>query len=175
MSSIATQRRLLTQNPTNSFVGAVRIKEIAAVIAQKTASATPGEYNLMIGTDSQNFDTTKVVVVIALHNVGHGGIFFYEVQHVRRISNVGQKLLYETQLSLDCAEKLVAEFEEMKQVGTFDFEKHLSMTIHVDAGQNGPSKQVIPQIIGWITSCGYKAVVKPDSYAACSITNKYSK
>lgn len=156
-------------------LGQVSIKEIAAVIAEKTASAAPGEFNLMIGTDSQNFDKTKVVIVIALHNIGHGGIFFYEIHHVRRIDNVGQKLLYETQLSLDCAEKLVSEFEVMKQKGAFDYEQHLSMTIHVDAGPNGPSKQVIPQIIGWITSCGYKAVVKPDSYAACSIANKYSK
>jgi len=155
--------------------GQVTIEEAAAIIAQKAATADKGEYNLMIGTDSQNFDTTKVVIVIALHHVGHGGIFFYEIQHVRRINNVGQKLLYETQLSLDCAEKLVNAFEALKQSGKFDYERHLVMTIHVDAGENGPSKQVIPQVVGWITSCGYQAVVKPDSFAACSIANKYSK
>ena len=160
---------------TSPTYGEVTIKDVASIIAQKTASANKGEYNLMIGTDSQNFDKTKVVVVIALHNIGRGGIFFYEVQHVRRISNVGQKLLYETQLSLDCVEQLVAEFESMKRTGEFDYEQHMSLSIHVDAGENGPSKQVIPQVVGWIHSCGYQAVVKPDSYAACSIANKYSK
>lgn len=155
--------------------GQVSIEEAAAIIAQKTATADKGEYNLMIGTDSQNFDTTKVVIVIALHHIGHGGFFFYEIQHVRRINNIGQKLLYETQLSLDCAEKLVNAFEALKENGQFDYEQHLAMTIHVDAGENGPSKQVIPQVVGWITSCGYQAVVKPESFAACSIANKYSK
>ena len=156
-------------------LGQVTIKDITSIIAEKTASADKGEFNLMIGTDSQNFDKTKVVVVISLHHVGHGGIFFYDIRHVRRINNVGQKLLYETQLSLEHAAQLVAEFEAMKTCGEFDYEQHLNMAIHVDAGQNGPSKQVIPQIIGWITSCGYKAAVKPESYAACSIANKLSK
>ena len=42
------------------------------------------EFNVVVGTDSQNFDKTKVVVVIALHEVGHGGYFFYDVFHVKR-------------------------------------------------------------------------------------------
>ena len=156
-------------------LGEVSIRDAAMVIAGRTAPASRDEYELMIGTDSQNHDDTKVVVVIALHQVGRGGIFFYDVRHVERIRNVGQKLLYETQLSLDCASELIGVFEAMKRAGTFDYAEHMRMAIHVDAGENGPSRQVIPQIIGWVTSCGYQAVVKPESYAACSIANKYSK
>ena len=48
-------------------------------------------------------------------------------------------------------------------------------SIHVDAGKNGPSCKVIPEIVGWIHACGYKAVIKPESVAACSIADKYSK
>lgn len=155
--------------------GEVSMQTIASIIAQKTAQAEPGEFELVIGTDSQNFDKTKIVVVVALYQVGHGGIFFYDIQHVRRINNVGQKLLYETQLSLEYATSLVAEFEALKQSGAYDYEQHLSLAIHVDAGENGPSRQVIPQVVGWIASCGYQAVVKPDSFAASSIANKFSK
>ena len=159
---------------TSPTFGEVSLPQAAALIAQRVLSA-PGEYNLMIGTDSQNFDQTKVVVVVALHHVGHGGIFFYDIQHVRRISNIGQKLLFETHLSLNCAEKLVSIFEEMELDGVFQYSKLLNLTIHVDAGENGPSCQVIPEIIGWIKACGYEPVVKPESIAACSIANKYSK
>ena len=154
-------------------LGEVSIPKIAGIIQNKVVDQ-PGEYNVMIGTDSQNFDRTKVVLVIAIHHVGHGGVFFYEIQHVQRITNVGQKLLYETDLSLGLASKLVAELEKLKSSG-FNYEKHINIGIHVDAGENGPSKQVIPEIIGWINSFGYKAIVKPNSYAASSIANKYSK
>lgn len=155
--------------------GEVSMQTIASIIAQKTVQAEPGEFELVIGTDSQNFDKTKIVVVISLYHVGHGGIFFYDIQHVHRINNVGQKLLFETRLSLECVTALVAEFEALKQSGAYDYEKHLTLAIHVNAGENGPSRQVIPQVVSWIASCGYQAVVKRDSFAACSIANKLSK
>ena len=154
--------------------GNVGITDVARIIAERAAEAEH-EYNVMIGTDSQNFDDTKVVVVIALHDVGHGGIFFYDITHVRRIANVGQKLYYETQLSLKYARKLIEALDEIKDAGGFDYEKLLNFSIHVDAGRNGPSCKVIPEIVGWIHACGYKAVIKPESVAACSIADKYSK
>lgn len=154
-------------------LGEVSIPKIAEVIRDRVTSQS-GEYNVMIGTDSQNFDKTKMVLVVALHHVGHGGIFFYEIQHVNKITNIGQKLIYETNLSLDLASKLVSEFERLKADG-FDYSKYINIGIHVDAGVNGPSKQVIPEIVGWIKACGYEAIVKPNSYAASSIANKYSK
>ncbi len=158
-------------SPTN---GRVSMDDIASIIRQKVLDGH-GEFNVMIGTDSQNFDQTKMVMVIALHNVGHGGIFFYEVSRVRRIENVKEKLFFETTLSLQCAGQLMEAFERLKETTGFDYEKSLNFSIHVDAGYNGPSCQVIPEVVGWIRACGYNAVVKPESYAACSIANKYSK
>lgn len=154
--------------------GAVDMPTIARLIRKRSLEAD-GEYNVLIGTDSQNFDTTKMVVVIALHHVGRGGIFFYEIQNVRRMNDIAQKLRYETMLSLDCAEALMREFEVLRKTDAYDMEKHLSFSIHVDAGANGPSKKMIPEVIGWINACGYTAVIKPDSYAASGIANKYSK
>lgn len=153
--------------------GEVDISQIAKIIENKVTSC-PGEYELMIGTDSQNFDTTKMVLVIALHNVGHGGIFFYEVRNVHKITNIGQKLIYETTLSIELMQKLIAELDSLKEKG-FDYEKYMSIGIHVDAGKNGPSRVVIPEVVGWIKACGFDVWFKPDSYAASSIANKYSK
>lgn len=155
-------------------LGKIDIPGIADVILKKVQSE-PGEYNVVVGTDSQNFDKTKVVVVIAMHHVGHGGIFFYDITYVRRIDQVGPKLLFETNLSLQYAMHLIQALDNLKEETGFDYEKHMSFSIHVDAGEMGDSKQVIPEIVGWITACGYKAVIKPDSFAACSIANKYSK
>lgn len=32
-----------------------------------------------------------------------------------------------------------------------------------------------PEIVGWVTSCGYKCEIKPNSYTASGIANKFSK
>lgn len=154
--------------------GQVTIPKAAEIIS--TIVADPNEaYDLVIGTDSQNFDNTKMVVVIALHHIGHGGIFFYNTFYVGRITNVGQKLYYETQISLECAQLLINALESVKAEKGFDYENLLHIGIHVDAGLRGPSCKVIPEIVGWVTSCGYDVVVKPDSYAASSVANKFSK
>ena len=154
--------------------GKVSMDEIVRII-QKRVESADGEYGLMIGTDSQNFDKTKVVVVIALHHVGKGGIFFYQITNVPRIGNIGQKLLHETGMSLEYAGQLVAAFDRLKEKAGFDYQSKMSLSIHVDAGENGPSKKIIPEVVGWITACGYQVHIKPESYAASSIANKYSK
>ena len=153
--------------------GEVTIKEVAKIIKNKVLSC-PGKYDLMIGTDSQNHERTKMVSVIALHNVGHGGIFFYNTQYIPKIKNINRKILHETSLSLSLASELISELENLIEED-FDYSEYIHLQIHVDAGNNGDSKQTIPEIVGWIKSCGYDVTVKPDSYAASSIANKYSK
>ena len=59
---------------------------------------------IIVGTDSQNFDQTKVVSVIAVICEGHGGIFFYEVTRKPIIKDVRTKLHEETNDSLQVAE-----------------------------------------------------------------------
>ena len=37
------------------------------------------------------------------------------------------------------------------------------------------TKELIPELVGWIKSCGYDCEVKPDSFVASSIADKISK
>ena len=133
------------------------------------------DFYLTIGTDSQNFSDTKVVVVMAMHCIGHGGIYFYEVSHVNKIENVKQKLNMETSLSLEMANKIMEIIESNDKYSEMFLNSNFA--IHVDAGhsEKGKTKEVIPEIVGWIKACGYECVVKPDSYAASSIANRISK
>ena len=45
-------------------------------------------FNVIIGTDSQNFDTTKMASVLLIQCEGHGGVYFYKIEQVERIQNV---------------------------------------------------------------------------------------
>lgn len=153
--------------------GIVTIKDIAVIIKNKIKD-NPGLYNLMIGTDSQTYDKTKVVSVIALHHIGYGGIYFYDISYIPRVTNINRKMLYETSQSINLATQLVDELENFIDED-FDYTKYINLKIHVDVGLNGDSKQTIPEILGWIKSCGFNVDIKPESYAASSIANKYSK
>ena len=154
--------------------GDVDLPKIVSIIDNYVAKNPHNEYQVIIGTDSQNFDKTKIVLVIAVLQVSKGGIFFYDISRVNRITNIKQKLFTETQMSLDCATKLLDEFEKYYEETGFDYTK-LSFSIHVDAGVNGPTKEVIPEIVGWVKSCGYDVHVKPESFVASTIADRLSK
>ena len=132
-------------------------------------------FRIIIGTDSQNFSDTKMVSVVAAICEGHGGIFFYEITRQPLITDVRKKLHIETNSSLNIATALVSEIEDEQKYE----ELYLNSTfsIHVDAGNSnkGKTKELIPELVGWIHACGYDCSVKPDSYVASSIADKISK
>jgi hypothetical protein len=129
---------------------------------------------IVVGTDSQNFDKTKVVSVIAVTCEGHGGIFFYEIERIKRINDVRMKLTEETTRSLNIMTKLV-EILEKKEYA--ELRENSTLAIHVDAGwsDKGKTKELIPMLVGWIKACGYDCAVKPASYCASSIADRLSK
>ena len=131
-------------------------------------------FNIVIGTDSQNFSDTKVVVVIAVQNVGHGGIFFYDVSRIERINNIRQKLMYETNMSLFYANKMITKLENSSLMQEKNADK-INFCVHIDAGTKGKTSGLIPELVAWVKACGYDCQVKPDSFAASSIADKISK
>ena len=136
---------------------------------------TDGVFQIVVGTDSQNFNDTKMVTVIAAYKEGHGGIFFYEIDRINRITNVMQKLNAETSRSLEIMMQLAGELEEESRFKKM--REDMLLSIHVDAGwsDKGKTKELIPGLIGWIRACGFEAKCKPESFAASSIADKISK
>lgn len=130
--------------------------------------------HITIGTDSQNFDYTKEVNVIAVICEGHGGIFFYKINARERIADVRTKLRIETGDSLEIAENLISLLEKSEYEDVF---LNSTFTIHIDAGysEKGKTKELIPELVGWVTALGYEAKVKPDSYVASGVADKISK
>ena len=126
-------------------------------------------YKISIGTDSQNKLLTKVVVVVAVHRIGCGGIFFYDIKYVPKINNVRQKIYYETALSLEFASLLSKSFAEQNI--------QQDIEIHADVGESrkGKTYELINEITGWIKGAGYTCQIKPYSTTASSIADKLSK
>ena len=62
----------------------VKFDEVIKIIAKFIADKPDAEYDITIGTDSQNHKYTRMVEVIAVCRVGDGGIFFYKVEDIPR-------------------------------------------------------------------------------------------
>ena len=125
------------------------------------------KYKLYIGTDSMVHAKSKVVTVVALHEVGSGGIFFSKTIFVNRFKDLRTKIYTETQESLSIAEELSTIL--------FEAELDYEIKIHSDIGRNGETKELINEITGWVTAMGYECSIKPNSWSASTIADKLSK
>jgi len=147
--------------------GKVTIPEMIDIIKEYINSDSDHKYSITIGTDSQNRNLTKVVIVVAIHRIGKGGIFFYDIENVNKIKNLQQKIYHETSMSLDLAYKLSECFLEN------DIDEPIE--IHSDIGKYGKTSDLITEITGWIKSSGFEYKIKPEAYAAACIADRISK
>lgn len=170
------KKRQYSENWISPTHGELTLEQVPVYIREyyKKMKVYGTGIHIIIGTDSQNFDYTKEVSVIAVICEGHGGIFFYKIQARDRITDVRTKLRVETGDSLDIAEHLINILETEGYEEVF---LNTSFTIHIDAGysDNGRTKELIPELVGWVKAMGYDAKVKPESYAASGIADKISK
>lgn len=138
------------------------VKDLKTYIEE---SSVPVE--VVVGTDSQNTDQTKFVMVLAMYRVGQGGRFFYHVEKTKLVKDLRTKIYQETQMTLKFAEALTNEMIEQEVLH--------SIIVHCDLGTVGKTKDLIAEIKGWVMAEGYEVYIKPECYAACAIANMLTK
>src|SRR3989338_941386 len=128
---------------------------------------TDASYEVIIGTDSeaQNGEADFVSALI-VHKKGRGGIYFWSRQKVEKLFSMRQRIWQEALISLGLAEKMVSEFGKMGLV-------NLNLEIHVDVGPNGPTRELISEIVGMIRANGFKVATKPASWGASHVADRH--
>lgn len=150
--------------------------DIANRIIQYIMEDISASYEIMVGTDSQTHKETKMVEIIAVHRKGLGGIFFHNTDYIPRIHNLKQKINEETSRSLTVANELLDSIEfPLLGEGYLIDDIDVSFQIHCDIGKYGKTNELIREIVSWVTSQGYVCMIKPDSYVASGIADRYSK
>lgn len=161
-------------SPTHGKIDFERVPDFLLDFYEKGKDDEQG-HAIIVGSDSQNFNYTKAVTVIAMIRYGHGGVFFYEVTKMPLLRDVRSKLYTETQSSLETAVALIELLEGDERYE--EMYRSCPISIHVDAGNSdkGKTAALIPEIVGWVRSLGYDCKVKPESFVASSIADKISK
>ena len=158
----------------------VNYAEMVAIIANYIKQNPEADYEITVGTDSQNHSSTRMVEVVAVCRVGSGGIFFVHIEVMDKISDLRQKIYEETSRSLENAHGLLDEIylQIVESDEDFDLEKlNIHFVVHCDIGRSRKSKTriLVQEIMGWVEAEGFECVIKPDSYTASGIANKFSK
>lgn len=154
----------------------VTMPELAECAVKYMMADVSAEYVITVGTDSQSADKTKMVEVVAVRRCSKGGIFFYRAEYVTKVRTLRQKIQEETQRSLSVADEFLQELDKhLVMYGYKMDDLNVHFQIHCDVGHNGQTKVLIQEIVGWVQSLGYECCIKPDSYTASAVADKYSK
>lgn len=154
------------QSPTH---GSLELPEVREKILAFLECDPQQRYQLVVGTDSQPHNGAGVdfVTAIVVHRLGHGGIYFWRRLVNKKHYVLRQRMYEEATLSLEMAETVLALLHK-DGITKYDVE------IHVDIGKVGDTREMINEIVGMIRGSGYAVKVKPESYAASKVADRYT-
>jgi hypothetical protein len=157
-------------NPT---IGPLGVDEMLEEISSFVNQDLKSFYRLIIGTDSQikrnnGAKETDFVTAIVIHRKGRGARYFWTKEKVYKIPVLREKIYTETMKSLQTAQEILPLIQMKIPGDKYDLE------IHIDVGNNGPTREMIREVVGMVTGNGFKAKTKPESWAASSVADKYT-
>lgn len=147
--------------------GLLQKEEVFATIGQ-TVAPMAEQYELIVGADSQlRSRGTSFAIVITLIHRGHGGSFFYHKFQERRVSSLQQRIYLEAIYAVGLASEL-RDYLKNNEI-------HVPIRLHFDIGRNGPTNKFIQQLLSIAQTNHFDAHIKPDSFCASTIADKYTK
>ncbi|HEY8418220.1 MAG TPA: ribonuclease H-like YkuK family protein [Limnochordales bacterium] len=148
--------------------GRMSFDEVFADMMAFVDEAPDARYKVIVGSDSQFGEETCFVTAIIIHREGKGARYYYTRERQRVDRSLRQRIFYETARSLGVA-SLIAE--RMAENGHAD----MNVEIHLDVGENGQTRDLIREVVGMVVGSGFDARIKPESYGAMTVADKYTK
>ena len=125
-------------------------------------------YKIVVGSDSETSNKyTLFVTALIVHRVGKGARFYYRKLKNKPIKDLSTKIYKETELSLNLIDSL-------NNKGIANLLTNWPLEIHIDIGQQGETRKLIQEVVGWVGSIGYVVKIKPNSYAASSVADRFT-
>jgi len=143
------------------------IEEIAKYIDQKPEA----KYKITVGSDSQGSNETQFVTAIAILRVGNGGRYFWSKTGKTFCPTLRDRIYKETMHSITFVQELKSKLKE--KLGE-EFFWDNKIKVHLDVGENGPTKDFIDGMVGMVKGFGFEAIIKPDSYSAFVLADRHT-
>ena len=174
MTKTIVQQNILAGSFYNPSRGQLAFGAVLLEMIVWMAEKPNCEYELIVGCDSPSSSEPFFPLAIVLLRKGQGGRFFLKkVEYQRRFFNWKQRILQEVLLSCELAlslrEELLRKAALMPRSVAYDFKY-----IHADVGSSGATKDMIKEVTGIIQGNGFEPCIKPNSYAASNVADRYT-
>jgi len=133
-------------------------------------------YDIIVGCDSSSSEEPHFPVAIVILRTGEGGRFFLKkvsYSSEKKFFNWKTRVLEEVFLSCELALCLKENLEkEIKKL--FFLPNYQFRYIHADIGEKGQTKDMIKEVTGLIKGNGFEPKIKPESYVASTVADRYT-
>lgn len=127
------------------------------------------KYKIIVGTDSAAKSEVSFVTAVTVWRIGNGGIHFWTRSEKTACHDLRDRIYRETIHSITLAQELRGRLKE-KLGDEFFWDDQ----IHIDVGENGPTKDFIDAVVGMVRGYGFEAVIKPASFGASSVADRHT-
>ena len=157
-------------NPTK---GDIKTERVADELINYISERPEKFYDIIVGCDSSSEEEPNFPLAVVILRVGEGGRFFLKKigYKGRKFYNYKQRILEEVFLSCQMALYLKENFEKKIQNRNFHYQLRY---IHADVGENGKTKDMIKEVTGLIKGNGFEPKIKPESFVASTVADRFS-
>lgn len=147
--------------------------EIVAFMEKKPKAS----YRVTIGSDSELLEDKMAdfVTAVVVHRIGNGGRYFWRRVRLGKFYNLHDRIVQEVMFSIDASKDFLDVLKEkvrLKAEQGLDFDWNFE--VHIDVGENGPTKTLIQEVVGMVRAHNFEAKTKPESYAASKVADIYA-
>lgn len=176
--------------------GVLNLGQVVDELISYKKENSEAKYKIVIGTDSETKEKgMEFVCVVAVHRIGKGGRYFWSRIYDERNFDLRRRIYQEATISLalagallekelelhnmkvDMAQSITEVFKSLEKDSKNGLNKEIifnnELEIHVDIGSNGPTKEMIKEIVGMVKGSGFFVKIKPEAFAAANVADKH--
>lgn len=153
----------------NFLGGVLSLDEVVEGISDFVRLKPQRKYKIIVGTDSAAKSEVNFVTAITIWRIGNGGIHFWTRSEKIKCHDLRERIYQETIHSITLAQELRGRLKE-KLGDEFFWDDQ----IHIDVGENGPTREFIDSVVGMVRGYGFDAVIKPYSFGASIVADRHT-
>ena len=127
-------------------------------------------YKIIIGTDSEASSVASMVTAITVWRVGNGAIHLWTKSMEKKFFSMRDRIWAEAISSITLAQEVRARLQQ--ELGDEFFWD--GNEIHVDIGENGPTREMIDSVVGMIKGYNFTPVIKPYAFGASVVADRHT-
>lgn len=151
--------------------GSINFEELVERLIEFIKEKPEREYKIVVGTDSKAESPTRFVTAVAILRVRNGARYFWTRSEEVSAPTLRERIYKETMYSITFTQELRSRLKD-KLGEEFFWDGKIS--VHLDVGVNGPTKELIDAVVGMVKGYGLEAVIKPDSFGAFVVADRHT-